>query len=144
MYEVGAHLGGGHVWHHHDVRDVLLARELPLLDERVVHRPLEHDRRGEVVEAADDADVGELVAEVHGRLEAALDGRLDAVEPFGAQRVPHVQRRVAVARAADGVAQLAVSSSTRDGRQGGGSMPVGLPHDGGVDGVEVVDARLNA
>ena len=41
----------GHIGHHDDVRNVLLARELPAADKGLVARPLEHDGRREVIEA---------------------------------------------------------------------------------------------
>jgi hypothetical protein len=57
-----SYLFGGHVGHHDDVRNVLFARQLPSLDEALIGRPLEDNRRAQIIQLARDALGRERIA----------------------------------------------------------------------------------
>jgi hypothetical protein len=90
-------LGPRHVGHDHHVRNIFFTRQLPALDECVIHGPFQHDRGTQVVQSARQALFRQLVAQVPRRFHAVHDIAFNARNALFAQTVPQIQGRLAVA-----------------------------------------------
>ena len=103
------------IGHNNNVGNILLASQLPSLNESVVHGPLQNDSAAKVVQSASEAGIVQHLAKVPSGIDAVRHIALDAGNTLLPKRVPKVERRLTVAAA----------------------------HDGGINAIEIIDPLLH-
>ena len=116
FFDESVDLVRGDVGHDDNVRNVIVARQLPALDHLIVEGSFQHDCGRQVVEAARHSNRLEFVLQVPGRIHAMDDVALDPSNALFAEAVPQIEGRLTVATA----------------------------HDGRIDGIEVIDPLFKA
>jgi hypothetical protein len=102
LVDKGINLGPRHVGHDHHVRNIFFTRQLPTLDECVVHGPFQDDSGTQVVQSARQALFGQLVTQVPSSLHAVHDIAFDSSNALFAQTVPQIQGRLSIAGSHNG------------------------------------------